>query len=234
MPGGGSSRLHNGAGSLRSGAPAVSLAPVTGIVACALDIPDLAEAVRQRGLTLVAMAEPSADAAAAVLGWSPREGDPETRIARARERGWRGALMLVLADGCGASVAHALDAGADDAVLRTASAGEIAARLAARLRPASLRAGPLHIDTIERRVTRSGMPIPLLPREYSLLLYLARAEGRCVGRAELFARVWGLRFDPGTNVIEVHVSRLRAKLDRGFPAPLLVTEKGRGYRLAIP
>ena len=59
----------------------------------------------------------------------------------------------------------------------------------------------------------------------------SRAAGRCVGRAELLAAVWGLRFDPGTNVVEVHVSRLRARLDRGFAAPMLVTDKGRGYRL---
>lgn len=201
------------------------------VIACALDIPQLAEAVQRRGLTLVSMPRPSADAAAAVLGWSPREGDPSARIADARAQGWRGALMLVLADGCGASVAHALDAGADDAVLLPASAGEIAARIAARLRPAMLRIGALSIDTLERRVTRSGTQIPLLPREYALLLHLARAAGRCVGRAELLACVWGLRFDPGTNVIEVHVSRLRAKLDRGFSQPLIVTEKGLGYRL---
>jgi len=205
---------------------------VTGIIACALDIPQLAEAVQQRGLTLVPMPRPSAEAAAAVLGWSPRECDPSTRIADARAQGWGGALMLVLADGCGASVAHALDAGADDAVLLPASAGEIAARIAARLRPVTLRIGALSIDTLERRVTRSDTAIPLLPREYALLLHLARAAGRCVGRAELLACVWGLRFDPGTNVIEVHVSRLRAKLDRGFAQPLIVTEKGLGYRLS--
>lgn len=193
----------------------------------------LAEAAQQRGLTLVTMARPSAEAAAAVIGWSPDEGDPHSRIAAARAGGWRGALMLVLAHGCGASVAHALDAGADDAVLLPASAGEIAARIAARLRPPSLTLGPLQIDTVERRVTRSGTPITLLPREYALLLHLARAAGRCVSRAELLTQVWGLRFDPGTNLIEVHVSRLRAKLDRGYPQPLLVTEKGLGYALRI-
>lgn len=186
----------------------------------------LAEAVHQRGLKLVPMPRPSAEAAAAVLGCG---GDPHARIADARAQGWRGALMLVLSQGT--SIAHALDAGADDAVHPGASAGEIAARLAARLRPPTLSIGPLHIDTVERRVTRSGAPVPLLPREYALLLYLARAAGRCVTRTELLAQVWGLRFDPGTNVIEVHVSRLRARLDRGHAEPLIVTEKGLGYRL---
>ena len=152
---------------------------MTGFVACAIHIPELAEAVRASG--------------------------------------WRGTLLLVPAD---------------DAVLQPVSAAEIAARLAARLRAtAPLTIGPLTIDPVERNVTRSGQPIALLPREYALLLHLAQAGGRCVGRDELYARVWGLRFDPGTNGIEVHISRLRAKLDRGFPRPLLVTEKGRGYRL---
>jgi len=100
-----------------------------------------------------------------------------------------------------------------------------------RLVPLAIQIGPLSIDPVERRVTRSGRPIPLLPREYALLLHLARAGGRCVGRAELLRAVWGLRFDPGTNVVEVHVSRLRAKLDRDFAAPLLRTEKRRGYCL---
>ncbi len=100
-----------------------------------------------------------------------------------------------------------------------------------RLVPLEIVIGPLSIDPVERRVTRSGRPIALLPREYALLLHLARQEGRCVDRAELLRAVWGLRFDPGTNVVEVHISRLRAKLDRGFGAPLLRTEKGLGYRL---
>ncbi len=209
---------------------------MTGIIACALDIPDLAQAVHARGLRLVPMAEPSADAAAAVFGWSARQGDPANRIATLRAAGWFGPLMLVLSEGCSASVARALDAGADDAVLQPVSAGEIAARIAARIRPTpqGITIGDLVIDPVERRVTRAGQPIALLPREYALLLYLARAGGRCVGRAELLAAVWRLRFDPGTNVIEVHVSRLRAKLDRGFGEPLLLTEKGRGYRLAMP
>ena len=205
---------------------------MTGLIACALEIPELAEAARARGLRLVPMAEPRADAGA-VLGWSPREGDPASRIAGLRERGWLGPLLLVLSDGCSASVVRALDAGADDAVLQPVSAGEIAARIAARLRPPLIAIGDLRIDPVERRVARAGRPIALLPREYALLLHLARAGGRCVGRAELLAAVWRLRFDPGTNVIEVHVSRLRAKLDRDFPRPMLVTEKGRGYRLSV-
>uniref|UniRef100_UPI003A846C42 winged helix-turn-helix domain-containing protein n=1 Tax=Sphingomonas sp. GlSt437 TaxID=3389970 RepID=UPI003A846C42 len=91
--------------------------------------------------------------------------------------------------------------------------------------------GPIRIDRLAQRVTREGQPIALLPREYRLLRYLAEQAGRPVGRGELLRQVWNLPFDPGTNVVEVHVSRLRARLDRGFAEPVLRTEKGRGYML---
>jgi two-component system, OmpR family, response regulator len=202
---------------------------VTGIVASTLDLPELAAAVAARGLRLVpiAAARP-ADHVAALVG-SPGE-DPAACVAEARAKGWTGPLVLAMRSGC---IARALDAGADDAVLLPASVEEIAARLAARLRAgaAAIRVGELRIDPVERRVTRADRPIALLPREYALLTCLAEQPGRCVGRAELLRKVWKLGFDPGTNVIEVHVSRLRAKLDRGFDAPMLLTEKGRGYLL---
>jgi two-component system OmpR family response regulator len=204
-----------------------SLPPVTATIACALEIPHLAEAASARGLRLVPF-ERNVEAQAALLAG---DGDCAAQLSWARAHGWHGPLMLVLPeDGC---VIRALDAGADDAVIAPANAGEIAARLAARLRRAAppLVAGPLRIDTIERRVTREGRAIPLVAREYALLLHLVRNAERPIGRAELLAAIWGLEFDPGTNVVEVHVSRLRAKLDRGFATPLLITERGRGYRL---
>lgn len=202
---------------------------MTALIACALDIPLLAEAADARGLRLVPFAK-DVEAQAALLAG---EGDCAAQVSRVRARGWHGPLMLVLREG--ESIARALDAGADDAVTAPASAGEIAARLAARVRrvPAPLTLGPLNIDTIERSVTRNGKPVRLVAREYGLLLYLARHAGRCIGRAELLAAVWSLKFDPGTNVVEVHISRLRAKLDRGFATPLLHTDRGRGYRLVI-
>lgn len=207
---------------------------MAGIVACALHIPELHRAAGARGLDLVPIAPAAlghSGAQAAIMGLDGH--DPAACVAMVRAQGWRGPLMLVLAHGCGASVAGALDAGADDAVALPACAGEIAARLAARLRcqPPRIALGGLRIDPVERRVERDGRTIALLPREYALLLHLARSAGRPVGREELLASVWGLRFDPGTNVVEVHVSRLRAKLDRGFAVPMLMTDKGRGYRL---
>jgi len=201
---------------------------VTALIACTLEIPHLAEAAGARGLRLVPFAR-NVEAQAALLAG---DGDCAAQVSQLRARGWHGPLMLVLGEG--ESVARALDAGADDAVTAPASAGEIAARLAARVRraPAPLTIGPLRIDPVERSVTREGKPIRLVAREYALLLHLARHAGRCVGRAELLAAVWALRFDPGTNVVEVHISRLRAKLDRGFTAPMLITDRGKGYRLA--
>ena len=72
----------------------------------------------------------------------------------------------------------------------------------------------------------------MLPREYELLVHLAERADQVVSRRALLDAVWGLRNDPGTNVVQVHVSRLRAKLDRGQPQPMLLSERGKGYRLA--
>ena len=86
------------------------------------------------------------------------------------------------------------------------------------------------IGRIERRVWREGREIRLLPRDYQLLTWLAAHPGAVFDRQRLLAAVWKLAFDPGTNVLEVHMSRLRAKLDRGFARPLIQTVKGQGYR----
>ena len=126
-----------------------------------------------------------------------------------------------------------LDGGAADVVLATDPDALVAARLAAlirRLRPEVVRAGDIAIDTVERRVTVAGAPLALLPREYALLLFLARRVDQVVAHATLHRALWDRDFDPGTNVIAVHVSRLRGKL--GGTGVTVVTERGRGYRLA--
>ena len=147
-----------------------------------------------------------------------------------------GLPTLHVVRGGDAAVAAAIDAGADDAVAISASDALIAARLAALVRrvPSGLRIGPLQIDRVERRVMRAGQRLDLLPREYHLLLYLAERVGAVVSQDDLRRAVWGLHLHPGTNLVAVHVSRLRSKLDRGFAEPMLLTEKGRGYRLAAP
>jgi two-component system OmpR family response regulator len=147
-----------------------------------------------------------------------------------------GVPLLQVVAGGDAAVAAAIDAGADDAVALSASDALIAARLAALVRraPARIALGPLAIDRVARTAARDGRALDLLPREYRLLLHLVERAGQTVSHEDLLHAVWGLRFDPGTNVVAVHVSRLRAKLDRGFADALLRTEKGVGYRLAVP
>lgn len=146
--------------------------------------------------------------------------------------GWSGPVIVLVP--AGEDIAAVLDAGAADAVPADATPAEVAARIAARLRTSvpPLTIGELLIDRIARRVTRAGQALALLPREYALLLHLADHAGAPVSRAALLEAIWGMRFDPGTNVVQVHVSRLRAKLDHGFAHPMLRTEKGIGYRLA--
>lgn len=134
--------------------------------------------------------------------------------------------------GDGARAIALLDAGADDVVLRSDSDDLVAARLAAlvrRSRPGLVRVGDIAIDTVERQVSRHGRPLPLLPREYALLHFLACHAGTAVDHATLHQALWGRAFDPGTNVIAVHVSRLRAKL--GSTGVSVVTDRGKGYRL---
>lgn len=95
----------------------------------------------------------------------------------------------------------------------------------------TLRAGDLEIDILTRTVTRGGKPIPLQPREFKLLEYLVRNAGHIVTRTMLLENVWDYHFDPQTNVIDVHVSRLRSKIDKGFEEPILQTVRGAGYMI---
>ena len=130
----------------------------------------------------------------------------------------------------------ALAAGADDAVGWTNNLPELLARIAGLLRRSRIAAGQLgegelRIDLIDRRVERAGRLIRLPLREFDLLANLARVPGRPVSRDALLRAVWRIDFDPGTNRVEVHMSRLRAKVDRGFDWPMLHTVKGRGYTL---
>ncbi len=87
------------------------------------------------------------------------------------------------------------------------------------------------MDLLRQYVQRRDTPITLQPREYKLLEYLMRNAGQVVTRAMLLEHVWGYHFDPQTNVIDVHVSRLRQKIDKDFEPPLLATVRGAGYRL---
>jgi two-component system OmpR family response regulator len=133
-----------------------------------------------------------------------------------------------------------LESGSDDYLVKPFSFGELLARVNALLRRGEgkgtpdlrLIVGDLEIDPLSRIVKRSGRAVDLKPREYRLLEYLARNEGRVVTRTMLLEQVWDYHFDPGTNVIDVHVSRLRRKIEDGFDNPILHTVRGAGYRLA--
>jgi two-component system, OmpR family, response regulator len=131
-----------------------------------------------------------------------------------------------------------LRAGGDDYLAKPYAFAELLARvegLGSRKlldpKDAKLRAMDLEIDLMTRTVTRGGKVIVLQPREFKLLEYLVRKAGHIVTRTMLLENVWDYHFDPQTNVIDVHVSRLRGKLDKGFAEPLLQTVRGAGYMI---
>jgi two-component system OmpR family response regulator len=129
-----------------------------------------------------------------------------------------------------------LRAGGDDYLAKPFAFSELHARVDAlarrRVEPqvqTKLQVGDLEMDLIERRVRRDGKVIDLQPREFKLLEYLMRHTGQVVTRTMLLEGVWDYHFDPQTNVIDVHISRLRQKIDKGFTEPLLHTVRGAGY-----
>jgi two-component system OmpR family response regulator len=131
-----------------------------------------------------------------------------------------------------------LKAGGDDYLVKPFAFGELMARIDAIVRrpplqeaETVLQAGDLEMDLLRRTVTRAGHSIDLLPREFSLLEILLRRKGRVQTRTMLLEEVWGIHFDPQTNVVETHVSRLRAKVDKPFTRDLIVTVRGAGYRI---
>ncbi len=133
-----------------------------------------------------------------------------------------------------------LKAGGDDYLVKPFAFSELMARIEALLRRSrtaataaqtTLEVADLHMDLLKREVRRGDTKIDLQPREFKLLEFLMRHAGQVVTRTMLLEGVWDYHFDPQTNVIDVHISRLRAKVDKGFERPLLHTVRGAGYRL---
>ena len=131
-----------------------------------------------------------------------------------------------------------LRAGGDDYLPKPYAFTELLARVEALARRAApfsadtlYKVGDLELDRLAHRVTRGGKEIALQPREFRLLEYLMRHAGQVVTRTMLLENVWDYHFDPQTNVIDVHVSRLRGKIDKGFDTPLLHTVRGAGYMI---
>ncbi len=132
-----------------------------------------------------------------------------------------------------------LRAGGDDYLPKPYAFSELLARIEVLARrrggasgePTSYRVADLELDRLSHRVTRAGQEIPLQPREFRLLEYLMKHAGQVVTRTMLLENVWDYHFDPQTNVIDVHVSRLRAKIDKGQDSPLIHTIRGAGYQI---
>ena len=135
-----------------------------------------------------------------------------------------------------------LKAGADDYLCKPFSFAELSARVEALVRRADrtgpepqktkLAVGDLEIDLLARHVVRAGKTIPLGAREFNLLEFLARHAGQVVTRTMMLEKIWNYHFDPGSNVVDVHIGRLRRKLEDGFATPILHTVRGAGYRLS--
>ncbi|MGP9819669.1 winged helix-turn-helix domain-containing protein [Salinarimonas sp. NSM] len=157
-----------------------------------------------------------------------------------REQGVATPVLILSALGQVDDRVKGLRAGGDDYLPKPYAFSELLARVEVLARrgaapaaaePTSYAVCDLELDRLSRRVTRAGREIELQPREFRLLEYLMRNAGRVVTRTMLLEHVWDYHFDPQTNVIDVHVSRLRAKVDKGFETALIQTVRGAGYRL---
>jgi two-component system, OmpR family, response regulator len=159
-------------------------------------------------------------------------------VSELRARGRSTPVLILSALGQVDDRVTGLRAGGDDYLAKPYSFSELLARieaLARRVGPqasdTTYKVGDLELDRLAHSVTRGGQDIPLQPREFRLLEYLMRHAGQGVTRTMLLENVWDYHFDPQTNVIDVHVSRLRSKIDKGFDKPLLHTVRGAGYMI---
>ena len=164
--------------------------------------------------------------------------DGLTLVERLRAEGIRTPILFLSALGEVDDRIKGLKAGGDDYLVKPYAFAELLARIEALVRrrdpgavATHLQVGDLEMDLLARTVRRGGADIPMQPREFRLLEYLMRNEGHIVTRTMLLEQVWDYHFDPQTNVIDVHISRLRGKIDKGFEAPLLHTVRGAGYCL---
>lgn len=154
-----------------------------------------------------------------------------------REAGTKTPILMLTARDAVEDTVIGLDAGADDYLTKPFAFDELLARLRALLRrsseirPPRILIADLEIDTTGQRVWRAGREIQLTTKEYALLEYMAREKGKVVGRTEIAEHVWDESFDAFSNLIDVYIKRLRAKIDEGFGVPLIHTRRGQGYVL---
>ncbi|RMG90802.1 MAG: DNA-binding response regulator [Zetaproteobacteria bacterium] len=154
-----------------------------------------------------------------------------------RERGVSTPVLMLTARDAVEDKVRGLDAGADDYLAKPFAFEELLARVRALLRRKSenkspiLKVADLELDPISRQATRAGKNIRLTTKEYALLEYLMRNPGKVLSRTPIGEHVWDMNFDPESNVIDVYVSHLRNKIDKGFDRPLIHTLRGQGYIL---
>jgi two-component system OmpR family response regulator len=168
--------------------------------------------------------------------------DGLTIIRSVRGTGSKTPILVLSALGEVDDRVEGLRAGGDDYLVKPFAFSELLARIEALLRRAAnaastettLRVADLEMDLLARTLRRAGQPIELQPREFRILEYLMRHAGQAVTRTMLLEHVWDYHFDPQTNVIDVHISRLRGKIDKGFEKPLLHTVRGAGYMIHDP
>lgn len=159
-------------------------------------------------------------------------------IGALRQKGDRTPVLILSALGTVDDRVHGLKAGGDDYLTKPFAFAELLARIEALSRRGSsstqltrLQVADLELDLLARRVTRAGRNIELTAKEFQLLEYLMRRPGQIVTRTMLLEGVWNLHFDPQTNIIDVHMSRLRNAIDKGYSRPLIHTVRGAGYVL---
>jgi two-component system OmpR family response regulator len=164
--------------------------------------------------------------------------DGLTIVQMLRKRDMKVPVLILSALGSVDDRIEGLRAGGDDYLTKPFAFGELIARIEALLRRGAgasvttrLKVADLEVDLLGRVVTRAGRRIELTTKEFQLLEFLMRRQGQVVTRTMLLEGVWDLHFDPQTNVIDVHMSRLRTAIDRDFPRPLLHTIRGAGYVL---
>ncbi len=164
--------------------------------------------------------------------------DGLTLIDRMRARGVRTPVLILSARRTVDDRVRGLQAGGDDYLTKPFAFAELLARVQALIRrstgttePTRLTVGDLTIDLLTRRTERAGHSLDLRPREFALLEYLMRNPGRVLSKTMILSHVWGYNFNPGTNVVDVLVSRLREKIDKDFEPKLLHTVRGVGYVL---
>ena len=150
-------------------------------------------------------------------------------------------VLLLSARGQVEERIEGLNAGADDYLPKPFALGELSARVRAlgrrstgEMHALTLKLADLTVDTISREVKRAGKKIDLSVREYRLLEFLLRSQGHVCGRMQILEKVWDYNFDPGTNLVDVYVRRIRDKIDHDFEPKLLHTIRGSGYVMKVP